>query len=91
MDTLRGLDERSLTLDSDQLTVRSNGDLVAHVPLKHLKAAKIRHRVRKDMFGNKSPVIRLRLGPIATVLWIEPDREDEVHEFVDAVDRARGV
>lgn len=91
MAILEGLDDRALDLEGDHLTVLRWGDLVERFPLSKLGETEIVRDDKKRIFGATEERIRLRFGPIATAIWLEADREDEVREFAAAVDAARSA
>lgn len=89
MAILEGLDDRALELEEGHLTVLRWGDLVERFPLSKLGETEIVRDDKKKLFGAGQERMRLRFGPIATAIWLEADREQEVRDFAAAVDRAR--
>lgn len=89
MALLEGLDDRALELEDGHLTVLRWGDLVERFPLSKLGETEIVRDDKKKLFGDNIERVRLRFGPIATAIWLEADREQEVKDFAAEVDAAR--
>lgn len=89
MAVLEGFDDRALILEDGFLTVTRWGDTVERIPLAKIGTTEIVRDDKKKLFGDNVERIRLRFGAIATAIWLEADREQEVRDFAAAVDAAR--
>jgi hypothetical protein len=89
MELLNGLHDRSLILEDGFLNVQRWGDNVTRIAVSELGETEIVRDDKKHMFGPTEELIRLRFGAIATAIWVEADREQEVKDFAAAVDAAR--
>lgn len=89
MAVLEGLDDRALILEDGFLTVTRWDDLVERIPVAKLGETEIVRDDKRKVFGPNIERVRLRFGAIATAIWLEADREQEVRDFAAEVDAAR--
>ena len=89
MEMLKGLDDRALALDGNNLQILRWGAEQDRVPLANLEPAKIVRDDKKKLFGANEERVRIGFGAVVTNIWVPLERQGEVEAFAAAMDAAR--
>jgi hypothetical protein len=88
MQMLKGLDDRALAIDGNNLQILRWGAEQNRVPLVHLEPAKIVRDDKKKLFGANEERVRIGFGAVITNIWVPLERQGEAATFAAAVDAA---